>query len=224
MNRRDELFLHHEVMLLSLKDEKGTMESGACYLMALGAAILAELLLRGRIEVEQEKKKKFARVISTESLGDEVLDECLRRIDDSKKRQQLRTWVARFAQTKKLKDRVAGELCNRGILRADQDKVLFVFTRRIYPELDPRPEREIVERLKKAIFGAGSVDPRTVTLIAIAQRTNLLKNAFEKKRLKERKERIERITSGSAVGAAAKEAVEAAQAAVIAATTVTTTG
>lgn len=223
MKSRDKLFLYEEAMLLSLKDKEGTMESGAYYLTAMGGAILAELLLTKRIEVEEERKKKFARVISDKSLGDELLDECLQRIKESTKRQQLQTWVSRFAHTKNLKNRVILQLCRHGVLREDEKQVLLFFKRKIYPEVDPKPERKVIERLDKSIFGGGNVDSRTVVLVAIAHNANLLKNAFDKKRLKERKARIERIVSGDAAGAATKEVIEATQAAVLVSTIVAST-
>ncbi|MBU8872021.1 MAG: GPP34 family phosphoprotein [Gemmatimonadales bacterium] len=213
MKSREKIFLYEEVMLLSLKDEKGTMENGAFNQAAIGGAILSELLLSGRIEIEQEKKKRFARVANDRSLGDPLLDECLQRIRDAKKRQQLRTWVSRFANTKDLKNRVARQLCRKGVLREAEDKVLLIFKRRIFPEIDPQPEREIIARLKQAIFTTGPVDSRTVVLVAIAQSANLLKNVFEKKKLKERKERIKIISSGDAAGNATREVIQAAQAA-----------
>jgi Golgi phosphoprotein 3 len=223
MRLGNRLFLYQEVMLLSLKDEKGTVERGAYYKTAIGAAILAELLLSERVEIQQAKKKQFARVINGTRLDDPLLDECLQRIEASKKRQQLRTWVSRFANTKNLLHRVAMGLCRLGVLRVAEDKVLLVFKRRVYPEINPKPEQEIVARLKKAIFGSGLVDPQTGTLIAIAQSTNLLKNALEKKELKERKERIKSITSGDSMGKAAKEVVQAAQAAAAMVVITTTT-
>jgi hypothetical protein len=221
------LSLHHEVTLLSLKDEAGTPEFGAHHRMAIGAAILAELLLQGRVKIEQDRKKQFARVVSRKTLNDELLDEALARMAESKRRQQLSTWVSRFANTRDLTKRSARQLCRMGVLREDEDRVLLIFKRRIFPEIDPRPERAIIARLKKAIDGAGSVDPRTVTLIAIAQAANVLKNAVDKKRLKERKARLKKITSGDATGEAAGAAIQAAQAAaamtVIIASTVATT-
>jgi len=223
MTHGNRLFLYQEVMLLSLKDERGTVESGAYYRQAIGAAILAELLLSGRVVIEREKKKEFAHVVNAERLDDPLLDECLQRIQASKRRQRLRTWVSRFANTKNLLHRVATGLCRLGVLRLAEDKVLLVFKRRVYPEIDPKPEQEIVARLKKAIFGSGLVDPRTGALIAIAQSTNLLKNALEKRELKERKERIKSITSGDSMGKAAKEVVQAAQAAVAMVVITTTT-
>ena len=125
----------------------------------------------------------------------------------------MQTWVSRFAHVRNVKHRVAQDLCRSGVLKADEDKVLWIFRRKIYPEVDPRPEREIIQRLDKAIFGVSPVDGRTTALVAIAHSSNLLKNAFEKKRLKERKHRIQDIVDGNAAGKAAKDAVQAAQAA-----------
>jgi len=223
MTPRNRLYLYQEVMLLSLKDKKGTVESGAFYRAAIGAAILAELLLSERVGIERKKKKEFAHVISGTPLGDPLLDECLQRIQASGKRQQLRNWVSRFGNTKQLLHRVAAGLCHLGVLRLAEDKVLLVFKRRVYPEINPAPERDIVERIKKAIFGSGQVDPRTMTLIAIAQSANLLKNAIDKKQLKAHKERIKSITSGDSAGKAAKDVVDAAKAAAAIAVMTTTT-
>ncbi len=210
-----ELYLTEEVMLLALRDEKGTVASGTMYSMALGGAILAELLLRGRIEVEKQRRKSFAKVRSRSPVGDPVIDECLRRIRDASRRGSLRTWVSRFANLKGLKHRVAGGLARKGVLRADEDKVLLIFTRRIYPELDPRPERRIVERLREAIFtDTSELSAPTVVLVALAHHAGLLKQVFDKRELKQRKQRIESIIKGNVIGKATREAIQAVQAAV----------
>ena len=70
------LYLHEEIMLLALRDEKGTVEFGTNYVHAICGAILAELLMAGRISVA-EGKKKLVNPVSDEPLGDPVLDECL---------------------------------------------------------------------------------------------------------------------------------------------------
>ena len=47
MSDRENLHLHEQLMLLALRDEKGTLESKASmYSFALGGALLAELSLR----------------------------------------------------------------------------------------------------------------------------------------------------------------------------------
>ena len=212
--RAKDLTLYEEVMLLSLKDEKGTIESGAWYHQAVAGAILAELLLTRRIRVESERKKRFAKVVSRKSLNDPLLDECLKRIATSQKRQQLTTWLQRFANIKQLKHRVARQLCRKGVLREEEDKVMLIFRRRIYPEVDPGPERDLIEKLQRAVLtDSRDVDARTGVLVALANHTNLLKNAIDKKQLKRRKKRIEALAQGDAISGAAKDAVQAAQAA-----------
>jgi hypothetical protein len=111
---------------------------------------------------------------------------------------------------------VAEQLAKRRILRIDEDKVLWIFTRKIYPEVDPQPERELIERLRQAIFGDGAeIDPRTVVLLSLANSADLLKLAFDKKQLKSRKARIEQVVNGELTGKAANEAIQAMHAAVM---------
>ncbi len=210
------LFLHEEILLLALRDEEGTIASGTMYQYAIGAALLAELLLSKHIEVDQSGKKKLVNLVSTNPLGEPLFDECLEKVCNAKRRAVLQTWVSRFAGIKNLKHRVAQQLCRRGILRTDEDKVLLLFTRKIYPEVNPGPERELIRRLEHAIFTeTRDIDPRTVVLLSLANSTGLLKIVFNKKKLKGRKARIKEISDGEITGKAAKEAIEAMQAAVM---------
>ena len=224
----DRLDLHHEFLLLTLKNEEGVPEFGSNYTYGLSGAMLAELLLRESVEVEEDKKKKFVKLRNQAPVGDPALDAALLKMAAAKRRATLQTWVMRLG-TQNLKHVVATELCRRSVLRADEDKVLLIFTRKIYPELDPRPEREIVQRLRDAIYRESSeVDPRTAILISIANAANVLRNVFPKDELKTRKERIERIVKGEVTGAATRSAVQAAQtaaamAAIMPALMVTTT-
>jgi len=209
----DRLDLHHEVLLLTLKDEEGVPEFGSNYSYGMAGAMLAELLLREKIEVEEEKKRKFLKLRDSSPVGDAALDAALLKMAAAKRRATLQTWVMRLG-TQNLKHVVAAELCRRNVLRADEDKVLLIFTRKIYPELDPRPEREVVQRLRDAIYRESSeVDPRTAILVSIAKAANVLKNVFPKDELKLRKERIEAIAKGELTGTATVQAVQAAQAA-----------
>ncbi len=216
MTIQSSLFLHEEVMLLALRDEEGTIASGTMYQYAIGAAILAELLLNQRIALDETRKKKLVNLISSTPLGEPLIDQCLEKIGNAKRRASLQTWVSRFAGVKNLKHRVAQGLCERGILRASEDTILLLFTRKIYPEINPEPERRLIERLRQAIFtDSRDVDPRTVVLVSLANSTGLLKVVFDKKELKGRKARIEEIINGEITGKAAKEAIQAMQAAVM---------
>ena len=218
MRDRTELHLHEQLMLLALRDEKGTLESKASmYSYALGGAMLAELSLRGKIRIGDDKKA-FVDLIDRSPLGEPVLDECLDRVATAKRRARATTWVQRFAQVKRLRHRVAQGLCRRGILRDDEDKVLLFFTRRLYPTIDPVPERRLVNRLRDVIFSDSTpTDAETVIVVALANATGLLPIHFDRKDLRRRKRHLKRLTEGNMAGAAAQQAVLAAQQAAIAA-------
>ena len=120
----DDLFLYEEIMLLALKDEEGTIASGAMYQYAVGGAMIAELLLRQRIKIDQSKKKKLVSVINPEPLNDSLVDEWLIKMDSAKQRKTLQDWISRIANTKDLKHRIANQLCQRGILKMDEETIL----------------------------------------------------------------------------------------------------
>ena len=134
---KKELCLYEEVTLLALRDEEGTMAAGMEYDFAVGGACVAELLLEKRIRVDDSGKKPLVEIGDEQPLGDPLLDECLERIRTAKRRASIGDWVSRFAHVKRLKHRVAEQLCQRGILQANEGKVLLIFSRKTYPTLDP---------------------------------------------------------------------------------------
>jgi len=216
---KKDLCLHEELMLLTLRDEAGTMSSGTVIDYPLAAALLAELLMKKRIEIDPVKpKKQLVNLIDTTPFDDPILNEAIARIKKAKRRASLKTWVIRLSKIKKLKHRIAQQLCRRGILRADEDKILLIFKRKIYPEVNPEPERRLVVRIRDAIFSdTAEVDPRTAVIISLGHTARVLRNDFDKKKLKPRKKRIKQITEGELTGQAAGEAIQAMQAAVMAA-------
>ena len=215
MARTRDIHIYEELLLLALRDEKGTIAASAPIDVVLGGAILAELLLEGRLSVSSDEKSAFVEVRSSEHLGDEILDECLSRVVEANRRARLKNWVRRFSRTKQIKRRAAEGLCDKGILRNEKQQVLLFFNRTVIPEVDPRPERALIQRLRRAISNDGPVEPRTAVLIALGQGAGVLKNGIEKRILKERKARIRRIAKGDAVGRATKEVIEAIHAAVV---------
>jgi len=214
MAKRKPLFLYEEIMLLALRDEEGTIATGYSEYVVAGA-ILAELLLDRRISVE-DTRKQLVDMQSTNPTGDPIIDECLERIAAGKRRASLQTWVSRLTGIKNLRHKVARQLCDRGILRADEDKVLFIFTRQVYPEINPLPEKKIVDRLRTAIFtDCDELDPRTVVLISLAQGADLLNQTFGRKEVRSRRKRIKKIVNGELTGKATKQVIAACQTAVM---------
>ncbi len=215
------LFVYEEIMLLALRDEEGTCANGYVEYMTSGA-ILTELLLEERISIDAEGKQ-IVEVLDASPLGDPIIDECVELIASAKKPKSLKHWISQVAGIKDIRHRVARQLCEREILRADEHKVLLLFTRKIYPEVDPGPEDEIIQRLRNAIFSdVAEVDARTTVLISLASSGSLLNQVFDKKEIKSRKARVEQIAAGELMGEATGSVIEAIQAAILVAVLVPT--
>jgi hypothetical protein len=214
MSKRNkyDLRLHEQVMLIALSDRHGTIESAAMhYPFALAGAVLAELILAHRILLTADKKP-VVEVVSSAPLNDPVLDHCLERIEKSKRRHQALTWVTTFAHLSTIRKQTLLSLCDHGIIKEDPRTVLLFFTRRLYPEIDPRPERQMADEIRRVVLAdKGLVKPRTGLLIALANAVQMLPVYFDRKQLKERQQRISEITSGDALGKPTQEAVAAAQ-------------
>lgn len=207
------LYLHEEILLLALRDEEGTAAYGSFYQLAMGGGIAAELWLARRIGIQTSGSRLVDPESATAS-GDDILDEAVSRLVNAKRRASLKRWVSRFSQLPRLKHRVAEGLCRKGILREDVGRILLIFSRKIYPERDGRAEKDIITRLRRAIFtGTGQPDPRTTMLLSLAHHADLLKVPFEKRKLKAQRSRIEKLVAGDPIGEAIKSNIQAAQAA-----------
>jgi hypothetical protein len=222
----ENLGLHERALLLALHDERGTIHRAGMYAYAVAGGILAELFLAERLRLEErpgKKKKPLVEVAKATQTGDPLVDEVLDTIRTAKRRATLERWVGRIATTAKLKHRVARRLVRKGVLREEEDRVLLIFRRTIYPELDPRPEEALVASLRDAILDdSAEVEPRTAILASLGWRAGLLHSVVDRKRLKARTARLEELGRGDAVAGATREAIAAVQAATIAATTAAT--
>lgn len=217
------LHLYEQMLLLALDDERGTVHFGVSATHAVAGALLAELLLDGRLTLDGDGKSAHLVVASAAPVGDELLDECLRMVVADSRARKASHWLMKFTSIGKLHHRAAARLVDRGILRIEQDRILLLFERTRYPEKDRRPERELRLELKRALLGSGrDIEPRTVTLIALAHRTGLLARALDKRLLKDRRDRLERIASGDVAAGAAREVLAAMQAAIMVAVIVPT--
>lgn len=219
METSNQLHIYEEILLLALRDEKGTILFGVNYHQALAGALLAELLLRNKIEIELSGKRKFVKLVNRKTTRNQLLDECIEKLAASKRRARPQNWVQRFANISRLKHKAAQSLCRKRILKMKEDKVLLLFNRKIYPELDPKPEQQLMDKISHAIFGnSKEIEPETIILITICNSTGILRQIFDKRKLREKKRRIKDITTGNLIGQATKEAVEAMQAAIMVAT------
>ncbi len=221
---KDQLRLHHELLLLALCDNKGTVAFSSMLGYGLGGALLTELLLAKRIEIVHEgpdgkKKKQFVELRDQSPIGEPSLDLAISRLTNAKRRRSPASAVSRIAQTPKLRHTVAQELCRAGVLRETEQQILLLFRRRVYPTVDGRPEQALIRRIKAVLDGGKKPDERTAALIGIANLAGALSAIYTRTELRAHKTRLKNIVESSAGSQAAAQSIAAAHAAIMAATT-----
>lgn len=188
-------------MLLALHDDKGTVQIQYIE-YAVGGCFLAELILEGRVSMDSSRRKIIS-LVNEKETGDPLLDDCLRILSESRKDRPLSHWIGKLCRQSDLRHRIARQLCRRQILKGEEEKALLFFTRRVYPELNPVPEQEILERIRGALEEDSSpVDDRTVILISLANQTGVLRQTIGKADAKALRKRIKELTSEECVGKA----------------------
>jgi golgi phosphoprotein 3 len=216
-----DLPLHEQILLLALHDEKGTVHTSH-FAYALAGGIVAELLLGGRLSIEESKRSRLLTAADAWPTGDPLLDECVHRIADAKRKASTATWVGRLAALRDLQHRVAERLCERGILRREEGRVLWLFSRTLYPTADPTPERALVAAMRSAIAEEREVPARLAIVLALAHSSGILRHVLDGELLKTRRERLETLVRLDEASGATRSAIEAARAAMAAVTAATT--
>ena len=227
-----QLTLPEAMMLLTLQDETGKVEVRSFwtgrvnYAMAVGGAVLNELVLLERVRIDDTAEPPMVEVCSAVPTGSAFIDECLAKMSTAAKPLSAQHWVNAISGTKDLRGRIARGLADRDILEVDEERAWMFFTREVYPELDPEPERKLRERIRNAVlFDDDDLDARTCAVLALGKATGFHTLLFSKDELKARAERIESIIEGracaDAVQAAVAQAVAAAMMVVVLTTVIT---
>jgi len=205
------LRLYEELLLLALHDEKGTNAFATLLDPALGGAVMAELLLHGKIDIRDEGKRGLVTVVDPSRSGDAVLDAGLAALEGARRRADPQTTVLRLARIKALRSSVALALCRRGVLKETEREILLLFRRKVYPTVDPAPEQALIARIRAEVAGTEPPDLRTALLIGLADSAGALGAIFDRAERKALKARLRSIREEHAAASATHGAVEAVQ-------------
>lgn len=213
------LTLPEEIMLLTLEDETGKVERVSFwtgyvnYKHAVAGAALAELALQDRIEIKSKGNEIEVVLLDATPIGSSFVDACLKEIADEKKTMSGEHWVGKLATQKDIRGRIASQLADKGILNLEHDSAWFVFTRDVYPAMDPAPEIALRKRLRTAVMGDGDgVDARVCAILSIGEKTGFNAMLFSKEERRDRKERIDSLIAGDAAGDAVAAKIASIQA------------
>jgi hypothetical protein len=193
------LTLADEIVVLMLDDGAGQINPGCASIagIAIAGGILMELALRGNIDTDL--KSLF--VVNQTPTGDALLDECLKEIAAEPERHPSTWWIEQLAtRYDDLDRRILARLVSAGILREEERKFLWVFSRRAYPPVSGREEREAKARLMSILFSDEVPNPRDTLLLSLADSTDILTAILSAEERDKAAVRIEEVVALEEIG------------------------
>lgn len=215
------LTLAEELLLLSLRDDKGTVLCSASIGLPFGlaAAVLMELAMKEKVRIEGKK------LVATPAgdTGDAVLDECLGLLRTAARPKTIAGWMTRLGGRKSIQRTYLDRLVQKRILRREEHRILWVFPADRFPTSNPLEELEVRRRLRQAAFTATAPDARTRFLVSLVRACDLVDEVFsDRDERKKAKQRFAELAKDEAFGKAVADQVAAVMAACVAACTAAT--
>ena len=204
--RFEMLSFSEEVMLLMLEDENGRFAhvpelSMRC---VLSGAVMMELALQDRIDTDTEKLV----VVDPTPTGDDLLDPTLKHIVESEETHDARYWVEFIArEADAIRTASLDRLIEKGILRREDDRFLWVFRSRRYPMIDGKLEREAKLRIVGILFSEEIPGPRDIVMISLVDACGLFKHILSEREHKRARDRIRQVRKMDLIGQAVTNAV-----------------
>jgi golgi phosphoprotein 3 len=189
-----------QILLLAWDEQAGTLRAlpELAIRYALAGAVLLELALAGRIDMDPER----LHLVDAQPTGDPLLDDILRRMGATgEDRQGTADWLNTLAwQTPDLQQLTLQRLVDKGVLRIEDQRILWVFTSHHYQVADDRGLRGLRLRLQTLIDSDEIPDPDEAVLVALVDAFGLFDELFSPDELTRRRPRIEAITRLDLIG------------------------
>lgn len=198
-NRSHELTLVEELALLALDDKTDKQLDLPSNALGYGmaGAIILELSLAGRIDTDLHQLT----VINPAPTGDGLLDLWLSLFRATPQPRSAMFWLRELAlREEEIHHAAVDRLIQRGILRREERRLLWVFGERRYPTLDGRERTEVRTRLSQLILGNDLPTPRDAILLSLIHGCRLSERFFAGLGIEARKDRLETLASTDLVG------------------------
>jgi hypothetical protein len=145
----------------------------------LTVAVIGQLQQDGHVVLTGDARNPYLKAVEGVTPADPLCESFHRHIAFSRKPRKLGYWRRRFQIRTDVLRRTADRLVERGILEKRQVSRAGSIKQWAYPELDPRPETELHERIHAwAADPGGTLDPALEALLSIAHTTGVLRAAL----------------------------------------------
>ena len=203
-----------EIVLLALDDKTGKFVDLPPLAMdqALAGAALLELAFQNRIDTDLTHLS----LVSAKPTGEDMLDLLLEKIVAAKDKMDAKYWVGVFsADGEKIREKVLRRLVQRGVLKQEEKKILWVIPGRRYPMVNDQEEREVRKRIRSVVVDGEVPSPRDVVLVSLASACQLLRSVFTDADLLKYSARIAEVSKMDLIGRAVSKSVAEVQEAVM---------
>jgi Golgi phosphoprotein 3 len=116
-------------------------------------------------------------------------------------------WVVSLSTESALRDRLLERLINKGILRREEHKILWVISSPHYPMQDGSSELESRDRIRAAVLNGKQPDQRTTALISLVKACKLIGEVFTEAELPLCDRRIPEIIQAGFAGKSVTDVV-----------------
>jgi hypothetical protein len=195
-----------EIVLLQLDDKGKLVELplSAADVVLAGAALM-ELALRNKVDTDLNNLF----VVDPQPIGDDILDDALARLAGAGS--DVTTSAAIELVTldaRKYRERALQRLVQKGVLREQEGRFLWVFHTRRYPVIDETEQREVRSRLRQMVLTDEIPEPRDVVLLCLIEACGLLSLILFPDEIARRRERVDQLKRLDLIGQAVMRAVE----------------
>ena len=209
------LTLLEEFLLLALDDDAGQFYSLARSTLdcASVGAVLMDLTLRHRLD--NDLRDMF--IVDASPVNDNLLDPVLQTIALAPvlRPHPITYWLKQLTEEgESLRERALRRLVERGILKREDKKILWVFGARRYPIQEDREIREVKLRILGVILRDDIPTPHDMMLTTLAQACGLFRHILSSHELVVATPRIELVARMDLIGQAVAKAVTEIEAAI----------
>lgn len=154
-----------DVLLCFLDDDSGAIRQASTLNYVLAGSLLVDLALRGDIDLSDEEKPRRAKVVVTST--DDIPDDILRDARDliARKPATADRLLHEFGGA--WRDRLLDRLVERGFVRREEKKWLWVIPHTAHPATDAPYEVALMDRVRAALETDAEVDERTAAVVAL---------------------------------------------------------
>jgi golgi phosphoprotein 3 len=188
-----------EILLISVGENGGVIPHDKNFEVVLAASVLMDLAINDRLDSDLEKLI----MVSDAPLNDIVLDESLEMIFSKKEKHEPSYWVSQLAiRSREFTEYLIASLILKKVLKVENQKLLWVFSKRKYPLVKDKEIKEVKLRVREMVFGNDIPGCRDIVIISLLHYGQILPLVFSESEIKKYKSRIENIARMDLIGQA----------------------